>query len=223
MQVGDEATHSISHIACKRMQGRRLAWQATPGRGMRVGVPVRWLQCSGEQPARALCRCDCRPSGATWVPVRCCLRIDRCRSHLAEETAARQEGEEAAVMVGSSKDTEARRLGGSSKDAEFLVANASEFLVITRYDIDDIKLAKKAWKLTVLLPAIFTIGPLIDDRNSLLRYSKLISPHDKLSNHIKELVKGVIEGETHVLAASMTMEEIFRGTKSFKEEVFKKV
>ncbi|MQM17123.1 hypothetical protein Taro_050091 [Colocasia esculenta] len=144
-----------------------------------------------------------------------------------------------------------RRPGGSSKDAEFLVAKASEFLVITGYDINGIKLAKKVWvlpgqactifdispvnytfeKLTFLLPSIFTIGPCIDDRDSLLRYAKLISPHDKLSNHIKELVKGVIKGETHVIASSMTMEEITknsagereRGTKSFKEEVFEKV
>ncbi|AES70975.1 SPFH/band 7/PHB domain membrane-associated family protein [Medicago truncatula] len=53
--------------------------------------------------------------------------------------------------------------------------------------------------------------------------SKLISPHDKLSNHVNELVQGNIEGETHVLAASMTMEEVFRGTEEFKQEVFKKV
>lgn len=120
----------------------------------------------------------------------------------------------------------------------YKVANASEFLVITGYGVKDIKLAKKAWilpgqsctvfdvspvnftfevqamsaeKLPFLLPAVFTIGPLIDDIESLHRYAKLISPHDKLSNHVKELVQGVIEGETRVLAASMTMEEIFRG------------
>ncbi|GJT42136.1 flotillin-like protein 4 [Tanacetum coccineum] len=40
---------------------------------------------------------------------------------------------------------------------------------------------------------------------------------------MQELVKGIIEGETRVLAASMTMEEIFRGTKEFKKEVFDKV
>ena len=40
---------------------------------------------------------------------------------------------------------------------------------------------------------------------------------------MKELVQGIIEGETRVLAASMTMEEIFRGTKQFKQEVFGKV
>ncbi|CAA7403841.1 unnamed protein product [Spirodela intermedia] len=130
------------------------------------------------------------------------------------------------------------------------VARASEYLAITGFQVSDIKLAKKAWilpgqsstvfdilpvnytfemqamsaeKLPFLLPAVFTIGPRSDDMESLLKYAKLISPHDKLSNHVKELVQGVIEGETRVLAASMTMEEIFKGTKSFKEEVFGKV
>ena len=36
-------------------------------------------------------------------------------------------------------------------------------------------------------------------------------------------MKGIIEGETRVLAAELTMEEIFRGTKSFKEKVFTQV
>lgn len=132
----------------------------------------------------------------------------------------------------------------------YKVASASEYLAITGVGISDIKLAKKAWvlpgqsctifdispvnytfevqamsaeKLPFILPAVFTIGPRSDDIESLLKYAKLISPHDKLSNHVKELVQGVIEGETRVLAASMTMEEIFRGTKEFKQEVFGKV
>ncbi|XP_059658199.1 flotillin-like protein 4 [Cornus florida] len=132
----------------------------------------------------------------------------------------------------------------------YRVANASEYLVITGIGISDIKIAKKAWvlpgqsctlfdvspvnytfevqamsaeKLPFVLPAVFTIGPRLDDDDSLLRYAKLISPHDKLSNHVKDLVQGIIEGETRVLAASMTMEEIFKGTKDFKQEVFEKV
>ncbi|MBA0767690.1 hypothetical protein Gotri_016551 [Gossypium trilobum] len=132
----------------------------------------------------------------------------------------------------------------------YKVANASEYLGITGVGIQDIKLAKKAWilpgqsytvfdlspvnytfevqamsaeKLPFVLPAVFTIGPRVDDTPSLLKYAKLISPHDKLSNHVKELVQGIIEGETRVLAASMTMEEIFKGTKEFKLEVFEKV
>ncbi|CAL5436433.1 unnamed protein product [Camellia sinensis] len=61
-----------------------------------------------------------------------------------------------------------------------------------------------------------------EDPNSL-KYAKLVSSHDKLSSLVKDLVQGIIEGETRVLAASMTMEEIFRGTKEFKQEVFEKV
>ncbi|KAJ4846806.1 hypothetical protein Tsubulata_048684 [Turnera subulata] len=130
------------------------------------------------------------------------------------------------------------------------VAGPSEYLAITGANIKDIRLAKKAWvwplqkcsrfdvspvnysfnvqamsaeKLPFVLPAVFTIGPRVDDMECLLLYAKLMSPHDKLSNHVNELVQGVIEGETRVLAASMTMEEIFRGTKEFKKEVFDKV
>nr|WBT97330.1 flotillin 1 [Suaeda altissima] len=132
----------------------------------------------------------------------------------------------------------------------FRVANASEYLVITGVVIPDIKLAKKAWilpgqsctkfditpvnytfevqamsseKLPFILPAVFTIGPRADDQESLIKYAKLIAPHDKHSHHVEELVQGVIEGETRVLAASMTMEEVFSGAKRFKLEVFEKV
>ncbi|RLN39698.1 hypothetical protein C2845_PM01G39450 [Panicum miliaceum] len=87
--------------------------------------------------------------------------------------------------------------------------------------------AMSSEKLPFILPAVFTIGPKIADDGthgaSLLLYAKLIAPHDKNSSHVRELVKGVIEGETRVLAASMTMEEIFQGTKSFKQAVFENV
>ncbi|GKV03218.1 hypothetical protein SLEP1_g15561 [Rubroshorea leprosula] len=132
----------------------------------------------------------------------------------------------------------------------YRVANAWEYLAITGFGIDDIRLAKKAWifpgqsctvfdvspvnytfevqamsaeKLPFILPAVFTIGPRVDDEASLLTYAKLMSAHDKLSNHCKDLVSGIIEGETRVLAASMTMEQIFKGTKEFKQQVFEKV
>ncbi|PON88519.1 Flotillin [Trema orientale] len=132
----------------------------------------------------------------------------------------------------------------------YRVASPSEYLAITGSGIDDIKLAKKAliWpfqrctrldvspvnytfdvqamsseKLPFILPAVFTIGPKADDENACLLYAKLVSSHDKHSNHVNELVQGIIEGETRVLAASMTMEEIFMGTKEFKKAVFEKV
>ncbi|KAK9666461.1 hypothetical protein RND81_14G186600 [Saponaria officinalis] len=132
----------------------------------------------------------------------------------------------------------------------YKVAGPSEYLAITGWQISDIKLAKKALvlpgqryvrvnvspvnytfevqamsaeKLPFLLPAVFTIGPRVDDDGSLILYAKLMSPHKMNSNHVNELVQGIIEGETRVLAASMTMEEIFKGTKDFKKEVFDKV
>lgn len=132
----------------------------------------------------------------------------------------------------------------------YRIASASEYLAISGVGIQNLKIAKKSWilpgqsctkfdvspvnytfqvqamsaeKLPFVLPAVFTIGPRVDDEDSLLKYAQLISPHDKLSNHVKELVQGIIEGETRVLAASMTMEEIFKGTKQFKKEIFEKV
>ncbi|XP_026410876.1 flotillin-like protein 4 [Papaver somniferum] len=132
----------------------------------------------------------------------------------------------------------------------YRVARASEYLVITGYGITDIKLAKKAWilpgqtfsrfdvspvnytfevqamsseKLPFLLPAVFTIGPQIDEREALLKYAKLLSNHDRHSHEVRDLVQGIIEGETRVLAASMTMEDVFKGTKDFKKEVFDKI
>ncbi|KAI3792135.1 hypothetical protein L2E82_06005 [Cichorium intybus] len=133
----------------------------------------------------------------------------------------------------------------------YRVAHESEYLVITGYGIDDIKIAKKAWLLPFLqscsklaispvsyrfdvqamsaekhpfiLRAVFTIGPHSDYEDSLHKYAKLISAHDKLSNHVKELVKGIVEGETCTLAASMTMEEILEGLKDLKQAMLEKV
>ncbi|KAF5204044.1 Flotillin-like protein [Thalictrum thalictroides] len=132
----------------------------------------------------------------------------------------------------------------------YMVAKPTEYLVITGFGINEIKITKKAWvlpgqyctrfdvspvnytfevnamsseKLSFLLPAVFTIGPKTDDDESLMKYAKLLSPHDRNSKDVKELVQGIIEGETRVLAASMTMEEVFKGTKAFKEKVFSKV
>ncbi|WZZ37380.1 hypothetical protein YC2023_020781 [Brassica napus] len=119
----------------------------------------------------------------------------------------------------------------------YKVARASEYLAITGGGIQDIKLAKKSWvfpwqsctvfdvspvnytfevqamsseKLPFVIPAVFTIGPRVDDPHALLLYAMLMSQHDKHSNHVNELVQGVIEGETRVLVASMTMEEVFK-------------
>ena len=132
----------------------------------------------------------------------------------------------------------------------YKVASPTELLAVTGWGIVDIRLVKKAYvwpfqkctrvdlspvnytfevqamsseKLPFILPAVFTIGPRVEDEEKVLLYAKLLSSHDKQSNHVNELVQGVIEGETRVLAASMSMEQIFKGTKEFKKEVFEKV
>lgn len=125
-------------------------------------------------------------------------------------------------------------------------SRSKEYLVITGWGINDVKVAKKAWVVPgqrctridispvngifeveamtsdaekVPLIVDYTVGPRANDKECLLRYAKLISSHDKLSHDVNELVKGVIERETRVLAASTTMEEIFRGTISFEQVV----
>ncbi|KAI3792134.1 hypothetical protein L2E82_06004 [Cichorium intybus] len=132
----------------------------------------------------------------------------------------------------------------------YTVANASEYLAITGCGIDDIKIAKKAWvlpgqsysifdispvnynfdvqvmsadKLPLVLPAVFTIGPYSEDDDSLHKYAKHISPYDKLSKHVKELVKGIIAGETCIVAGSMTMKEIVEGIKDLKQAMLEMV
>ncbi|KAL1922686.1 uncharacterized protein VTP21DRAFT_10225 [Calcarisporiella thermophila] len=131
----------------------------------------------------------------------------------------------------------------------YRIANANEFLVVTGAGIKDIKLQRKGliwpWqhsqsvslvplnytldlnvmsieKLEFLLPGSFTVGPK-DDLESVERYARLLTNTPKGESHVQELVRGVIEGEARVLAASMTIEEIFRDRRSFKENIVRSI
>lgn len=89
-------------------------------------------------------------------------------------------------------------------------------------------------KLQFALPAVFTIGP---DNNieALKKYALLLSGEadgveaDKTlttrtkGNHVQDIVKGIIEGETRVIVSSMTMEEIFKERQIFKQHVIDNV
>ncbi|WEW57888.1 hypothetical protein PRK78_003355 [Emydomyces testavorans] len=90
-------------------------------------------------------------------------------------------------------------------------------------------------KLQFSLPAVFTIGP---DKNidALEKYARLLSGEadgvartDKTvitktkGNHVQDIVKGIIEGETRVIVSSMTMEEIFKERQVFKQHVIDNV
>ncbi|KAH8550883.1 hypothetical protein BGW37DRAFT_427021 [Umbelopsis sp. PMI_123] len=127
------------------------------------------------------------------------------------------------------------------------VATANQYVVKTGFGIDDIRVCKKCivWpgqsaqyfdvtphnfelslhamsveKLEFLLPAVMTIGPKID-LAALQKYARLMT--GKAKSNVPELVKGIIEGETRVIAAGMSMEEIFKDRKTFKENIIRNV
>lgn len=85
-------------------------------------------------------------------------------------------------------------------------------------------------KLQFALPAVFTIGP-DNELDALKKYALLLSgstdgddqaqPKANMParrNHVQDIVKGIIEGETRVIVSSMTMEEIFKERQVFKEK-----
>ncbi|GAT30339.1 flotillin domain protein [Aspergillus luchuensis] len=122
----------------------------------------------------------------------------------------------------------------------YAISRPSEYLVLTGAGIDDIKVCKKAFvwpfqramtieKLQFSLPAVFTIGP-DNEPGALRKYALLLSgctdeadPAQKRDlnskakqNHVQDIVRGIIEGETRVIVSSMSMEEIFKERQIFK-------
>jgi len=90
-------------------------------------------------------------------------------------------------------------------------------------------------KLQFALPAVFTIGP-DNDLDALKKYALLLSGNPDGTrnsrggtimptkrNHVQDIVKGIIEGETRVIVSSMTMEEIFKERQIFKQKVIDSV
>jgi flotillin len=95
-------------------------------------------------------------------------------------------------------------------------------------------------KLKFSLPAVFTIGP-ADDMISLEKYAVLLTGESdgrptagankgtvtvagsEGRNHVQDIVKGIIEGETRSIVSTMTMEELFRERKVFKDKVIQSV
>lgn len=72
-------------------------------------------------------------------------------------------------------------------------------------------------KLQFSLPAVFTIGP-EDQLDALSKYAKILTGRGANSankasneatptgrNHVQDIVKGIIEGETRVIVSGMTM------------------
>jgi flotillin len=77
---------------------------------------------------------------------------------------------------------------------------------------------------------VFTIGP-DDNVEALTRYAVLLTGDSDGQvkprsgavatgrNHVQEIVKGIIEGETRSIVSNMTMEELFAQRKMFKDQV----
>lgn len=71
-----------------------------------------------------------------------------------------------------------------------------------------------------ILPGVYTIGPK-DNEPALVTYSTLLS--NKTEEELTNIIKGIIEGETRVLTANLSLDEIFRGRDEFREAVTKRV
>jgi flotillin len=100
---------------------------------------------------------------------------------------------------------------------------------ISPFDFEITLQAMTIEKLQFSLPAVFTIGP-DNTAEALKKYAMLLTgnadgtaSHQAQTatgrNHVQDIVKGIIEGETRVIVSSMTMEEIFRERQIFKEKV----
>ncbi|KAF1834294.1 flotillin domain-containing protein [Decorospora gaudefroyi] len=109
---------------------------------------------------------------------------------------------------------------------------------ITPFDFSMSLQAMTIEKLKFSLPAVFTIGP-ADNLEALEKYAVLLTGESdgrptqtaakgvvtvaEGRSHVQEIVKGIIEGETRSIVSTMTMEELFRERKIFKDKVIQQV
>ena len=135
--------------------------------------------------------------------------------------------------------------------SRYKVSKPNQYISVCGIGISDIKISKKIihWpfqkydyiqmnpknysfnlqamsnqKMEFVLPGVFTIGPK-DDMESLKKYCRYLTDKEE-ENHddrLDGLVKGIIEGETRVLAAQMTIEEIFNDRATFKKQIIENV
>ncbi|KAF2853916.1 hypothetical protein T440DRAFT_293491 [Plenodomus tracheiphilus IPT5] len=111
---------------------------------------------------------------------------------------------------------------------------------ITPFDFSMALQAMTLEKLKFSLPAVFTIGP-ADSLEALEKYAVLLTGESdgrptqtaakgvvavadsQGRSHVADIVKGIIEGETRSIVSTMTMEELFRERKVFKDKVIQQV
>ena len=127
-----------------------------------------------------------------------------------------------------------------NNDSLLHIAQASEYLCVTGVGIDDVVVVKKWFelfgqtvvrfsvspqsytleiqamsleKLEFRLPATFTVGARISPE-SLHKYARLLTTEQR---NVEQLIAGIVEGEMRSICASLTIEEIFKDRKLFKE------
>jgi flotillin len=105
---------------------------------------------------------------------------------------------------------------------------------ITPFDFSLALQAMTIEKLKFSLPAVFTIGP-DDNIEALRKYAVLLTSKEDEGvrratvavgegrGHVQDIVKGVIEGETRSIVSTMTMEELFKERRIFRDKVIKNV
>jgi flotillin len=129
----------------------------------------------------------------------------------------------------------------------YRVAHPSQYIVRTGLFIDKVAVDKKAFqlpfqtaktisvqpsnytfhlqamsqeKMEFILPGVYTIGPK-DEPEALQTYATLLS--NTTDEELTNIIKGIIEGETRVLTASLSLEEIFKGRDAFRDHVTERV
>ena len=87
---------------------------------------------------------------------------------------------------------------------------------ISPFDFEITLQAMTIEKLQFTLPAVFTIGP-DDSPDALTKYAKILTGKEVYRkstavvtgrNHVQDIVKGIIEGETRVIVSGLSMEEM---------------
>jgi flotillin len=107
---------------------------------------------------------------------------------------------------------------------------------LTPFDFSMSLTAMTIEKLKFALPAVFTIGP-DDTMEAMLKYATLLTGSDSGAtqksstavsvgegrDHVQDIVKGIIEGETRSIVSTMSMEELFKERRIFRDKVIKNV
>ncbi|KAE9990186.1 Nitrate transporter [Venturia inaequalis] len=107
---------------------------------------------------------------------------------------------------------------------------------LTPFDFSMQLTAMTIEKLKFALPAVFTIGP-DETMEAMLKYAVLLTGADSGAStsvrnavavgegrdHVQDIVKGIIEGETRSIVSTMSMEELFKERRIFRDKVIKNV